>query len=154
MSDATLRRVDAIRRFAEGDADDERIGELILAWLSRAVDDKGSLERALGLGVGWRGECQRAARDVALVRLWRTWFPGTFGREAARQVGVACRRYQSSRWTHDVRAKRRPDGLNGAVADVLRHGPTPSDRILQSLFKALPAQQSDDVSAQLIRQSA
>jgi hypothetical protein len=154
-----LPAVAAIHRAAmalmdQDDAEIAAIGHVLHAWLDAPRDEAASAQTDLGLGADWRVARRRAERNRALLALRDRHFASLVGRSAAAAVAGALTRYRGTSWPRDRKAARRPDGLRGELFDVLCWGGIPSDRILQSLFKALPAQQSDDVSAQLIRQSA
>jgi hypothetical protein len=91
---------------------------------------------------GWRSEARRRDRDAALLHLARQHFPSLEGREVARAVAAAARRYEGTSWSRDRRAQRRPDGLNGDLFDVLSFSSMPSVGTLRRIFKALSGSDS------------
>ncbi len=76
---------------------------------------------------GWRTKAQRQARHAALVKLHAEFFPLLVGHKAARAVGDAIHRYETTSWPRDRESGLRPrDALNAACFDVLMH----SNRVL------------------------
>jgi hypothetical protein len=138
---AIVERVAAIRRavavLAEhGDAGVLEVARGVTDWLDQA-EAATTLDAALDLPPGWRTELRRHQRDAALLDLVRRRFAGMEGREAARAVATAARRYEGSAWPRDRRANRRPDGMNGDLFDILIQGDMPSEATLRRLFIGL-----------------
>jgi hypothetical protein len=137
----TVERVGAIGRAValmveHGDAGVMEVATAVADWLDQP-DATVTLDVALGLPATWRSDIRRGRRDAALIDLARRRFPGLEGREAARAVATAARRYEGSSWPRDRRANRRPDGLSGDLFDVLSHGDMPSEATLRRIFMTL-----------------
>ena len=100
-------------------------------------DGVDSLPAAMGAPWGWRATAQHQARDDAIRQLHAQHFPELVGRAAARAVGGALRRYQSTSWPRDRRSHRRPDGVDGACYDLLTLADrVPSEETLRRMFAA------------------
>jgi hypothetical protein len=75
---------------------------------------------------GWRAKvqrkAQRQARDAALERLHAEFFPLLVGHTAARAVGGAILRYETTSWPRDRVSGVPPhDALDAACREVLLH---------------------------------
>jgi hypothetical protein len=141
---AILDRVAAIRRavallIEHGDAGVLEVARGVADWLDQP-DAAVTLDAALDLPPAWRCDVRRLARDAALLDLVRRRYPGLEGRETARAVAAAARRYEGSSWPRDRRANPRPDGLNGALFDILIRGDTPSEATLHPISMPYLAQ--------------
>lgn len=129
-SDPALGRLaNIITRLARGDGDDIWLAEALTSWRNG-----NALDAALGLSATWRSQYQRQRQKHALAAL-AGYFPDACGRELARRITAAERRYRAA-WPRDKAAGRRPDGLNGAVYDVLVLGEFPSEEKLRK-FKGV-----------------
>lgn len=105
----------------------------LMLWLDQA-EALVTIDDALELPRRWRSEARRRQRDMALIELRARHFPALWGREAARAVGAAVRRYQTTSWPRDKCAGRRPDGLHGLSFDLLSVAELPGEEVLRRLF--------------------
>jgi hypothetical protein len=116
---------------ASGDPDAIWVAEGLTSWR----DDGQPIEAVLGLPPAWRSDDRRQRQNQGLTAV-AAYFPGLCGRELARRMTAAERRYRTS-WPRDRNAGHRPDGLNGAVFDVLSLGEFPSEEKLRKLFNGV-----------------
>jgi hypothetical protein len=114
-------KLDVLRRIAidlEGDSDADRVHFGIQ--LDRILNGGESFEEGLGLPTGWFKEDQQDRRDTKIGEIAATDFPGRVGRDLARAIFKACRRYQDQCWPRDRDADRRPGGPDGRIFDLLK----------------------------------
>jgi hypothetical protein len=132
-----MRRL-AVRLADRSDEDAAWLGDAVEMWL-----DGVSLEAALGLGPHWRIELARAQRNRAIAKLLR-YYPAASIRQRAKAVVQAVRRYEPTGWKRDRQSGRRPDGVRGALYDLLAIGAEIPDecqlrRIIKEIGDALDA---------------
>jgi hypothetical protein len=120
--EGALATVTRLRRFVvrladRRDPDATWLGDAVAMWL-----DGVSLEAALGLEPTWRAELARAQRNRAIAELLR-YFPAASVRQRAKAVAQAVRRHQATAaWKRNSRERRRVDGIDGALYDLLSSG--------------------------------
>ena len=126
-----LRRL-VIRLAADKDEDAAWLGDAIEMWLGGV-----QWEGALGLGPHWRTELARARRNRAIAELLQ-YFPAMSIRQRAKAIAQAVRRYETTGWKRDRQSRRRPDGVRGAVYDLLAIGAgVPDECQLRRIIKEI-----------------
>ena len=102
-----------------------------IAW---AIDDwlanGGDFAAALGLAPGWHSALRQRQRDATLRDLAQ-YFPGLCGRALAKAIATAASDYETRRWSRDRTARRRPDGKDGLLFDLLTMGRMPTEETLR-----------------------
>lgn len=130
MNAADLR--DAIAHLATGSPACRRVATALDAW--RQADDAVTLERALGVGDGWRRAQRILARDAILAEIAVKHFGGMTGRRGAAAIVLAVSKYEAGAFRVDQAAGRRPDGLRGLLFDLLATGaPTLGEEAIRRL---------------------
>jgi hypothetical protein len=104
---------------------------LPVAW---AIDDwlanGGDFALSLGLAPGWHSALRQRQRDAALRDL-TGYFPDLCGRRLAKALADAASDYEGRRWPRDRADRRRPDGMDGLIYDVLTLGRMPTEETLR-----------------------
>jgi hypothetical protein len=117
------------------DADDARLmwlAQVIRLWLAGAPWDD-----AAGLAGGWRDTVRARHLDAALTAILAT-LTATSCRRAADELAGRLQAYETSAWTVDRRAGRRPPGGRGVLYDLLAAGAPTSAERLRKLMAGLP----------------
>ncbi len=102
--------------------------------IAAAIDDwlasGGDFALALGLAPGWHAALRQRHRDATLRSLV-LYFPGLCGRGLAKAMAIAAADYESRRWPRDRADRRRPDGKDGLLFDLLMMGHMPAEETLR-----------------------
>lgn len=95
------------------------VADAIGAWLVTG----GSFAEAMGMTSDWHSAVRQREQRRAIRGAAEQHFGGLSCHKQARAIATAALAYETTRWPDDSAARRRPDGLNGYLFDILSAGP-------------------------------